>query len=127
MGLKAKDTRTTQILFDVRRTLVCAPSYFSQRSRITEPNELDGWDWLLPSPVHLRGIRFERAKRRPVKLKPTGRIHSNDAQSLYHIARAGARVVAVPEFLAAKDISTGTMIHVLPDWKLSDVKVFAEC
>lgn len=126
MGLTAKDSPTTQVLFNVRRTLVCSRSYFSQRSPISKPKQLADWDWLLLSPVHARGVSLDKPKRRRVRLKPRGRIYSNDAQSLYHLAHAGAGLAVVPEFLAMEDIAAGRMVRVLPEWRLDDLRVFAE-
>ncbi|MEL6996768.1 MAG: LysR substrate-binding domain-containing protein, partial [Pseudomonadota bacterium] len=56
---------------------------------------------------------------------PRSSLSVNDAHAIYRFAKAGAGLGIVPDFLAASDVSAGTMSHVLPDWHLESVGVYA--
>jgi DNA-binding transcriptional LysR family regulator len=68
---------------------------------------------------------FYGADRSQVTIKPHARIFANDAQALYRLARAGAGLAIVPDFLAEADVACGLMQNVLPDWELDTIDVFA--
>lgn len=126
MSPKGHNTSTTRILFELNRRLIAAPSYISKHPKCWTPKDVVEWDWLSLSPVHNRGLSLEHARKRSIKIKPGSRVTSNDARSLYALAKAGAGVAALPEFLAKTDIEDRSIAFVLPDWRLDPLKVFAE-
>ena len=126
MSPKGHNTSTTRILFEVNRRLIAAPAYISKQPPCRAPKDTLEWDWLSLSPVHIRGLSLEHASKRGTKIKPASKVTSNDARSLYSLAKAGAGVAALPEFLATQDVADGSVAFVLPDWRLDPLKVFAE-
>jgi DNA-binding transcriptional LysR family regulator len=44
---------------------------------------------------------------------------------MYRLARAGAGLAVVPEFLAEEDVAAGLVEYVLPSWALESIDVFA--
>ncbi len=125
MGVNAKNSITSKILFDIERKLICSSQYFNQREKLNDPKQLKGWDWILLSPAQSRGFSLERGKHR-VTLRPVGRIVSTDARAVYEFARAGVGVAAIPQFLASDDIRAKNMVSLLPKWQLSPLQAFAE-
>lgn len=117
-ALKAKK------LFDVERRLVAAQSYLKTRPNPISPKDIENWDWLELAQVK-SATDFRRKKKPPITLKPSPRLSVNDAHALYHLARSGAGLAIVPEFLAQQDIAAGLMQYVLPDWNVDNVGVFA--
>ena len=125
MRLNAKNSATTRVLFAVRRRLVAAPEYLQGLPTIDEPNDLLGCDWLVLSQFQNLPTTFKKAGMTNQKLKPRSQIQSNDAQALYHLAKAGAGLAVLPEFLAEADVQAGTMAYVLPTWEVDLAYAFA--
>lgn len=125
MGPKAKNTATSRKLFSVERKLVASAEYLSSRPGPDDPKDLIGWDWLALTPAQNVPLEFGKSGGVQTTIKPEAHIFANDAQALYRLARAGAGLAIVPDFLASEDVEAGSMSYVLPDWKLRAIDVFA--
>ncbi|WP_282129221.1 substrate binding domain-containing protein [Roseobacter litoralis] len=125
MGPKAKNTATSRKLFSVERKLVASAEYLSSRPGPDDPKDLIGWDWLALTPAQNVPLEFGKSDGVQATIKPEAHIFANDAQALYRLARAGAGLAIVPDFLACEDVEAGSMSYVLPDWKLRAIDVFA--
>ncbi|MGB7204489.1 MAG: LysR substrate-binding domain-containing protein [Anderseniella sp.] len=111
-------------LYDVDRCLVASPSYLQKHPEPVTPNDLEDWDWLELSQVKL-APEFQKAGHQKIAIKPTPRISVNEAHALYFLARSGAGLAIIPEFLTREDADAGFIQKVLPDWKPTPVGVFA--
>ncbi len=125
MGWLKDSSLVARKLFDVRRRLVAAQTYFESRPDPVSPGDLSDWDWLELAPVWLKKPEFRKAAQRVVVSRPTPRISVNDAHALYGLTRSGAGLAIIPEFLVEADVTAGTLRYVLPDWSVSPVGVFA--
>jgi len=125
MGPKAKNTAASRKLFSVERKLVGSADYLSSRPVPDGPKDLIGWDWLALTPAQNVPLEFGKSGSIQATIKPEAHIFANDAQALYRLARAGAGLAIVPDFLAREDVEAGSMRYVLPDWKLRAIDVFA--
>lgn len=125
MGPKPKKSPASRTLFKVKRRLVASTSYLGERAAPKSPKDLQDWDWLSLTPARNIPLKFCATGRQPVKLKPSARMSTNDAQALYRLARAGSGLAVVPDFLADDDVAAGSMDFVLPDWELSPIEIFA--
>jgi len=125
MGPKAQNSATTRKLFSVERKLVGSAEYLSSRPVPDDPKDLVGWDWLALTPAQNVPLAFSKAGGTQETIKPEAHIFANDAQALYRLARAGAGLAIVPDFLASSDVEAGSMRYVLPDWKLRAIDVYA--
>lgn len=69
------------------------------------------------TPVHNAPLTFrgKGGAQESIKLDP--RLTTNDAQAMYRLARAGAGLAVVPEFLLGDDVAAGRVEYVLPDWE----------
>ncbi|MEO9825844.1 MAG: LysR family transcriptional regulator [Paracoccaceae bacterium] len=123
---KFKASPTSRRLFTVRRRLVAATSYLAANPAVHHPNDLLSLDWLSLAPVQHVPLSFSQTKKQAVRVKPDVHLSTNDAQSLYRLARTGAGLAVVPEFLAQHDVKAGVMEFVLPDWQLPSIDIFAE-
>ena len=125
MGRLKDSSLMARKLFDVRRRLVAARTYLETRPDPASPADLSDWDWLELAPVWLMKPEFRKTDQRAVVSRPASRISVNDAYALFRLARSGAGLAIVPEFLAEPDVSAGTLRYVLPDWTVNPVAVFA--
>lgn len=125
MGIQAKSSAQTRILFQVERRLIASTQYLKSRPKVTRPEQLEQWDWLELSPVRHIKPTFSNAKKATVSLKPAAHIAANDALALYNMAKAGAGLAIVPGFFATDDIQRGVVQEVLPRWHLAPINVYA--
>lgn len=125
MGWLKDSALMARKLFDVQRRLVASPSYLERRPDPDAPEDLNDWDWLELTPVQFARSALQKKGRLAVVLKPASRVRINDAHALYRLARAGAGLAIIPEFLAETDLDAGNMRHVFPDWSVDSVGVFA--
>lgn len=125
MGPKSRNSATSRSLFTVKRKLIASSSYLRSRPEIQEPNDLLSWDWITLAPVQSVPMKFSRKGERAVTIKPDTRMFTNDATALYRLARAGAGLAIVPEFLIEQDVAAGKIQQLLPDWGLPSIDVFA--
>ena len=125
MGAKAKSSATSRKLFSVKRKLIASADYLATRPEPESPKDLADWDWLALTPTGNVPVGFKNTGGAQATIKPEAHIYANDAQALYRLARAGAGCAIVPEFLANDDVDKRVMKHVLPDWELNTIDVFA--
>lgn len=125
MGRLKDSSLMTRKLFDVGRRLVASKGYLKTRRKPSSPSDLRDWDWLELAPVWSERPEFRKKNRRVSVSRPPARISVNDAHALFRLTRSGAGLAVVPEFLASPDISAGTVRHILPEWTLSSVGVYA--
>lgn len=125
MGPRAKNSATSRKLFSVNRRLVASSEYLKRQPKTDNPADLADCNWLALTPAQNIPTAFYGSDRNQVTIKPDAHIFANDAQALYRLARAGAGLAIVPDFLAEADVTSGLMQYVLPDWELSAIDVFA--
>lgn len=126
MKPKAKNSATSRKLFSVQRQLVASTSYLAKRRPITNPSELLSWDWMALAPVQSIPVKFTKEGQKDINLKTEARIFANDAQALCRMACSDTGLAILPEFLSRKYIEDGVLKHVLGDWSLGSLDVFAE-
>lgn len=106
------------------RFLVAGRSYFEDRQVPYDPTDLEEWDW----------IRFTMRPNQTVLTSPEGETKTvtgksslsvNSAAALYEFAVRGLGVTAIPEHLACRGFHQGELVHVLPDWKLKPLGLYA--
>ncbi|WP_353533045.1 LysR family transcriptional regulator [Cognatishimia sp. WU-CL00825] len=125
MGPHTKNTATSRNLFQVRRVLIASSDYLAKQPPVKTPSGLANWDWVSLFPVQNTPHEFKDQNGQSVLLKPKSQLSTNDAQSLYRLARAGAGLAIVPEVLAKDDVIRGKVQYVLPEWQLPSLSVFA--
>ncbi len=126
MGPNAKNSATCRKLFQVQRRLVATPEFVAAKAPVFEPKHIEDWPWLALTPAQNAAVTFQQASGgRTQSIKPKAMMQTNDAQALYRLARAGAGLAIVPDFLANVDAAAGIVEHVLPDWTIAPLEVFA--
>ena len=111
----------------MQRVIVGSADYLAGRVGLEAPETLLDCDWLVLSPVQKNPLRLEHSNTgEVVQIRPTPDLYTNDAQALYRLARAGAGLAVVPEFLAKSDVRSGGIVQLLSDWKMPPIWAFAE-
>ncbi len=124
-GEMSDSTLKARKLFQIERRLVAAPNYHESFKKPSEPADLGEWDWLELAPVWRQKLTFTRRGEQRHLVKPVSRISVNNAYALCELARGGAGLAIVPEFLTDADIVAGNLQYVLPDWSIDAIDVYA--
>jgi DNA-binding transcriptional LysR family regulator len=107
-------------LCTVRRRLVAAPSYLERHGRPSHPSELTQHACLgyayLPTP-HL--WRFANPAGDEVVVRPAGPLSANNGDALMPALLAGLGLALQPDFVVWKELASGALEAVLPDWEMA--------
>lgn len=118
-SLKAKK------LMEIQRKLVASPDYLAEQKKIKSPKDLDGLDWLELAPVWNIKPTFNKGEKSEVVSNRKSQISVNNAAALCQLARAGAGLALIPDFLVEPYIDSGELISVLDEWSLETLNVYA--
>ena len=106
------------------RELVVGTGYAQQRKLPVEPADLESWDW----------IRFQLRPEKTTLISPTddietvvgrSQIEVDSIEAVFHLATQNAGVTVLPSYLAARGIASGTLMRLLPDWRLEPMGIYA--
>jgi DNA-binding transcriptional LysR family regulator len=106
--------------------LVAAPAYLQRMGTPQQPADLVRHDWLIltvleePTWLELHGRHGELER-----LRLQGRVASNNANSLKHMALAGLGITRQPLPDVAAELADGRLIRLLPDWRCPELGVYA--
>jgi len=118
-------TLKAQKLFQFDRRLVASPEYIKSQTKPKSPIDLKDWDWLELDPVRHKKTEFRHGRKRQTVQKKKSRISVNSADALSRMVRAGVGVAIIPEYFAEPSIAAGELKHILPDWSVDPINVFA--
>lgn len=124
MGWLKDSALKARKLYDVERMLSVSPDYLIGRRTPKTPADVADWDWLELTPVPLKPA-FRHKTKKTVSLRPIPRIKANSVAAILEFTVQGAGLSILPRFLAEQAAGQGTIEHLLPDWRLPSVGVFA--
>ena len=105
-------------LSDHRRILSASPAYIREHGMPENPQDLIKHNCLRFSGLAtFPQWRLHRGNELQTVL-PKGNLTANDSESLLAAACADAGILGAGEWLMSRDIATGNLLHVLPDWQL---------
>lgn len=93
--------------------LFASPLYLARRGTPETVTDLTAHDW-----VGYRGVRMQlEGPDGTNAVGVEGRILCDEMSFLHAALRAGAGIGALPTFLAQRDLITGELVRVLPEWR----------
>ncbi|KKB62959.1 LysR family transcriptional regulator [Robbsia andropogonis] len=115
------------------RFLCASPKYAQRLSRLEHPSDLVHYDFLAlrendedVTRLRLsRGGRDGRQAEKPVNIRLTGRLSSNDGTVICDWGIKGLGIFARSEWESAQFISSGKLVRVLSDWRLESAPIMA--
>lgn len=98
---------------------VAAPEYLKRGPRPIKPEDLSAHDCLGYGfrDGASRGWAFRTRGQRSVVIQPRTRVNANQMSSLVDLAVRGAGIAFVPSYLCEKELRSGRLERVLPDWE----------
>jgi DNA-binding transcriptional LysR family regulator len=109
----------------VRLVLCAAPLYLERRGTPKHPSELAQHDTLSYSYLSAGDTwQFSRTGETvAVRIDPA--VHATNGELLRELALAGGGVILQPSFIVGSDLMRGTLVHVLPEWKMHELALYA--
>jgi DNA-binding transcriptional LysR family regulator len=108
-----------------RLAVFAAPAYLAKHGRPERPEDLERHkNIVFTEPKPRDELLFTRNGRQVrIKVQPT--LTANHAAALQIAVQRGVGVAMMPSFVAARDLSAGSIEAVLTDWRLPELQVFA--
>ncbi|MFT4927001.1 MAG: DNA-binding transcriptional LysR family regulator [Phenylobacterium sp.] len=112
----------------INRVLVCSADYWHQRNAVnqalTKPEDLTQWNWITMAMLpHFRTMVGPDGRQ--VQAQADGNITVNSAEAAAQLCIYGLGLATPPDFLVEGGIQSGTLIHVLPQWLVTPVPLYA--
>ena len=107
----------------LERVLVCAPSYLEQRELPQEIDELSKWNWIkLEQLTNERNFCLGKVKK---VVKYQYQISVNSVEAMHHYCLLGLGLATLTKSQVSESIETGELIHIMPDWKVEPIPLYA--
>ncbi|MFL9495224.1 LysR family transcriptional regulator [Acinetobacter baumannii] len=112
----------------VDQILVASPSYLNQTSPILHPNDLNNHELLSINAMNdSRSFNFQHAKTgEKLNIEMASRLQSNNLQVAKALCQQGHGIARILYLDAQKELKNGSLIEILPDWKLPSFTLYAE-
>ncbi|OVK78229.1 LysR family transcriptional regulator [Acinetobacter baumannii] len=112
----------------VDQILVASPSYLNQTSPILHPNDLNNHELLSINAMNdSRSFNFQYAKTgEKLNIEMASRLQSNNLQVAKALCQQGHGIARILYLDAQKELKNGSLIEILPDWKLPAFTLYAE-
>jgi DNA-binding transcriptional LysR family regulator len=107
----------------VRTVVVASPAYLERRGRPTSPADLGAHDCLIyTGSVSLDWTLY--SGKRQVVVRPTGRLRSDNGETLVAWAVAGLGIAYVPSYVLGDALENGSLLAILNDCLAPDFGVY---
>ncbi|EYD36578.1 bacterial regulatory helix-turn-helix, lysR family protein [Acinetobacter baumannii 25493_8] len=112
----------------VDQILVASPSYLNQTSPILHPNDLNNHELLSINAMNdSRSFNFQHAKTgEKLNIEMASRLQSNNLQVAKALCQQWHGIARILYLDAQKELKNGSLIEILPDWKLPAFTLYAE-
>lgn len=104
--------------------LVGSPGYLQEHGRPREPADIDAHRVVLPSYTNIETIEFSGPAGKTV-VKNRAVMKTNDTSMALQCVRAGLGLAYLPEWIVASELKEGTLVQVLPEYRLFSPRVYA--
>lgn len=120
-GQVSGGTLIKRALFKVRSVAVASPAYLAASGKPSTPAQLVAHPFLAPSSkIHSSEWCFVGADGKEVTVKMKASYAVNNAVMLRQAALADMGITILPENHVSADLTNGTLVQVLPDYRIKD-------
>lgn len=107
------------------RSVVCAsPSYLAEHGTPTDVRDLAAHNCLTYA-YYGRSVWHFRAQGENILVPVSGNFSTNEASIIVRTTLSGAGIALLPHFAASKAIEEGRLVHLLPEFQVESLCVFA--
>ncbi|WP_035058106.1 LysR family transcriptional regulator [Andreprevotia chitinilytica] len=110
----------------IRIAVTAAPAYLATHGTPQMPQEIAGHNCLIYSyGANSDEWRFFDQSGNAQTVKVKGTLRANNGDLLVAAARAGEGLIREPTFLVGDDLKSGTLVHVLPEFTIPELALYA--
>lgn len=120
---RLKDSSLTGKKLGISRFAIFASPAFLRGKKIEVPKDLEKFPCLSFSPYSKGEWQLESGKR-SAEIKVGGAVSVDDLSAVKALAMAGHGIALLPIYLVRKEVKTGDLKHVLPEWHSATDDVF---
>jgi DNA-binding transcriptional LysR family regulator len=122
IGGRSDASLVSRRVSQVEMLLVASPAYLAKHGAPKAPSDLAKHEWLVHAPTVNSVTRLKLTSgKRTETVEGRGRVYCNDGPTNIAGALAGLGILAVPDFEVAHEVHGGSLIRVLPTWRMNDV------
>ena len=111
-------------VFLIERKLVCSKHYYNSQKPPAQPQELNSWRW-----IRLSMMPDSRTFRKDGKTFKTAvtssQLSVNSVDALAQLCSLDMGLATPPDYLIEKQLENGSLVEILPRWKVDPISVFA--
>ncbi|MGF6147890.1 D-malate degradation protein R [Kingella potus] len=111
-------------LCGIRFFLTAAPAYLAARGTPAAPQEAARHDFVLPSYVDMGSVRITRGGE-SFTLAPPAPIRADNTLMVRKMVLAGCGLGYLPEWTVRRDLESGRLVRLLPDWHILTATLYA--
>lgn len=119
IGVMQDSTMIARPLTPYRMTVCAAPDYLARFGTPTHPEDLNNHETIGFTPSTRSPWKFARENEEKA-VNPRRMITVNSGQAVRAAARAGLGIIMQPEILVRRDIETGILVRLFPEWRLGE-------
>lgn len=113
-------------LADIAFLLLAAPDYLRHNGWPQTPEEVAQHPAILPSYTDMSRVEIRhKNSSRSCLLKLHSSVHSDSTLMIGSLIRAGCGIGFQPEWCACEDLAAGRVVQLLPDYRITTVKLYA--
>jgi len=106
-----------------RSVLVASPDYLARNGRPRTPGDLASHNCLIYTGRVAADWQFYSGKR-PISIRPEGRLRSDSGEAIMHWAIAGLGITEAPSFMVSDAIKSGTLEPLLMDYPTPEYAIY---
>ncbi|KVN41348.1 LysR family transcriptional regulator [Burkholderia pyrrocinia] len=106
-------------LMPYRMVVGASPAYLARMGSPAHPSELENYEAVAFTPSGRSPWKFTQGKNE-VRVSPSRTIVVNSGQAVRVAALAGLGIVMQPEILLKRDVETGAIVQLFPDWHVGE-------
>lgn len=107
--------------------LYASPAFLKQNGTPKRGADIHNYagKWILPLQMRENCLFHKSGEEEPVPFEMSGRFETDGAEQMRQLALKGAGIAFLTHFYAQEDVKQGRLIHILPDWHLAPMAVYA--
>jgi DNA-binding transcriptional LysR family regulator len=117
IGQLADSGLVSRRLAPTRRVLCAAPAFLLENAPLRHPDDLRRTDCLTFTPMSTHPVWHFAQGEQLAAVRVTGRMASDDIDTLIAAALAGCGVLMAADWLVAEELRDGRLVELLPDWQ----------
>lgn len=125
IGWMQQSNLVAKKICDSKMLLIASPDYLTSSAKLERPEQLTEHEWIaltiLPSPLRWK---FQSAQGQH-QVQMNSSIKSNSVDTVAALVESGQGVTALAQYVVDKELETGELVEVLPEYKLEPVGIYA--